>query len=169
MDIEAIKEELSITYLHAICTKAGIDFELPRHDEDSTDAIIKRKVTLTNGSEYESLIRVQLKATSSRSQYSEDETVIRYKLKIKNYNDLSRNSTTPILLALLLLPENQDEWIQWTEETLLLKGRMYWACFRGEAASNNVSSINVTIDKNQVVNPDALLALLQRTAEDMVL
>lgn len=169
MDIETIKEELSITYLHAICTKEGIDFELPRHDEDSTDAIIKRKVTLTNGSEYESLIRVQLKATSSRSQYSEDETTIRYKLKIKNYNDLCRNSTTPIILALLILPENQEEWIQWTEETLLLKGRMYWASFRGEAASNNVSSINVTIDKNQVVNPDALLALLQRTAEDMVL
>ncbi|MBQ6743523.1 MAG: DUF4365 domain-containing protein [Acidaminococcaceae bacterium] len=168
MDIEAIKEELSISYLHAVCTKEGIAFELIRHDEDSTDAIIKRKISLTNGAEYESLIRVQLKATSSISQYSEDENTIRYKLKIKNYNDLRRNSTVPIILALLVLPENQDEWLHWTEQTLLLKGRMYWVCFKGADESDNVSTITVTIDKKQIVNPDALLALLQSTAEETV-
>lgn len=168
MDIEAIKEELSISYLHAVCTKEGITFELPRHDEDSSDVILRRKVLLRNGSEYESLIRVQLKATSSLSQYSEDENTIRYKLKIKNYNDLRRNSTTPIILALLILPENEDEWIHWTEQTLLLKGRMYWACFKGADESDNVSNITVTIDKKQIVNPDALLALLHGTAEEMV-
>ncbi len=40
------KEDLHISYISAICASADIQFDLQRHDEDSTDAIIKKIVIL---------------------------------------------------------------------------------------------------------------------------
>lgn len=68
MDIEKVKEELSICYLNAIAAVNGIALEQIRHDEDSTDVILKKTVKLSDGTPFNSQIRVQLKSTSSPSQ-----------------------------------------------------------------------------------------------------
>lgn len=36
------KEDLSISFICALCANAGIDYEICRHDQDSTDGIIKK-------------------------------------------------------------------------------------------------------------------------------
>lgn len=161
------KEELSIVFLSTLCTIAGITFESQKHDDDSTDAIIKKQITLNDGRKCEVLLRVQLKATSSESQYTEDEDTISYTLKVKNYNDLKLPATTPIILALLILPANSDEWVQWTQDDLMIKGRMYWKSFDNAIETKNTDTITVRIDKNQFVSSEALLQLLQRIAEEV--
>ena len=75
MDDAQIKEELSISYLSAICARAGITYETRKHDEDSTDAIINKIIDLDNEQKYNSCLRIQLKCTSSETQFSEDDSI----------------------------------------------------------------------------------------------
>jgi len=167
MDISSKKEELSIAYISALCAVAGISFDRQFHDDDSTDATIKKLVTLPDGRKCEAILRVQLKSTSSTTQYKEDDSTVTYVLKAKNYNDLRTASTTPIILALLILPENEDEWLTWTHEELMIKGRMYWQSFDKAPETENKSSVSVMIPKENYLNSDRLIELLQRVADEV--
>lgn len=76
-------------------------------------------------------------------------------------------STTPIVLALLILPENEDEWLIWTQEDLMLKGRMYWKSFIDSPEIENINNITISIPKANYLNADTLLELLQNAAEGL--
>lgn len=160
------KEDIHISYISAVCASAGISFDLQRHDGDSTDGIMKKILTLEDGSKYMSAVRIQLKCTSSKSQYKDNGDVIKYSLKVKNYNDLCTKCTTPIILGLLVLPEDENMWVKWTEEELLIRGCMYWAEFSEKNTSDNSESIRITIDKKNVVNKDTLLNILEKIAKE---
>ncbi|WP_051212886.1 DUF4365 domain-containing protein [Butyrivibrio fibrisolvens] len=149
MDIEHIKEDLSICYLKTIAVVNGIALEEFRHDEDSTDVVLKKILELSGGQKFNSQISVQLKSTSSLSQYVMGPQEITYKLKVKNYNDLCANSAMPSILGLFILPENTDEWVNWDEEELLLKGQMFWISLQGKAVSTNIGSVSVKIPKSK--------------------
>ena len=160
------KEDIHISYISAVCASAGISFDLQRHDNDSTDGIIKKLIKLPNGSKYMSSLRIQLKCTSSKSQYTDDGTILKYSLKVKNYNDLCMRCTTPIILGVLVLPEEEETWVQWSEKDLLINGSMYWAEFTGEQPSQNTSTVTVSIDKKNVINKDTLLNILEEIAKE---
>lgn len=160
------KEDLSISYISALAANAGIYYETQRHDEDSTDGILKQTVDLVDGGFYTAELHVQLKATSSSSQYSERKDSITYQLKSKNYNDLCRARTAPIILALLILPKESNEWTKWTPTELMLKGSMYWASFKGYQRTSNVNSIAVNILKSQRINVNELKRLMEIVAKE---
>ena len=136
------KEDIHISYLSAVCASASVSFDLQRHDDDSTDGIMKKLITLDDGTKYMSSLRIQLKCTSSVSQYTDDEEILHYKLKVKNFNDLCTRCTTPIILGLLVLPEDEDTWVKWSEKDLLINGCMYWADFSNESPSDNKYTVN---------------------------
>lgn len=166
MDTEKIKEDLSICYLKTIAAVNGIALERIEHDEDSIDVIIKKLVCLQSGGKFNSQISVQLKATSSVSQYSIGETEISYVLKVKNYNDLCAPASMPSILALLILPAKEDEWIAWSPEELMIKGKMFWISFQGDEESKNVGNITVKIPKENVLSATTIEALIERVAEE---
>lgn len=166
MQKSQIKEDISICYISALCAYAGIAYEFIRHDDDSTDGILKKRVNLDGGRKYDAEIRVQLKCTSSASVYTDCGNSITYRLKVKNYNDLCLPSTTPVILGLLVLPEDEKEWINWSEEELLIRGCMYWTEFSAESPSDNVGTISVKLDKNNVVNSEMLNEILERVAKE---
>ncbi len=89
-----------------------------------------------------------------------------FQLKAKNYNDLCLPSTTPIVLGLLILPENEQLWIHWTEEELLLRGCMYWAEFSKEAESVNEGTVSVKISKKNMLHAESRLEILERIAKE---
>ena len=39
MQVSKRKEDISISYISALCAYAGIAYEIVRHDDDSTDGI----------------------------------------------------------------------------------------------------------------------------------
>ena len=166
MQVTKIKEDISISYISALCSFAGIAYEIVRHDDDGTDGTLRKRVLLDNNRKYDAELRIQLKCTSALSQYTDCGDVLTYKLKVKNYNDLCLPSTTPIILGLLVLPENEEEWLLWSEEELLIKGCMYWAEFSGSSESENTSSITVSIDKKQVLNVETLNQILEKIARE---
>lgn len=107
-----------------------------------------------------------MKCTSSPLQYKDKGNIITYKLKAKNYNDLCLPATTPIMLGLLILPEDEKIWLHWTREELMLKGCLYWAEFSGKVASVNEGTVNVKIDKKNVVNTETLQGILEAIARE---
>lgn len=166
MQITKRKEDISISYISALCAHAGIAYEITRHDADSTDGILKKTITLDGQRKYNAELRIQLKCTSSVSQYAEKDDAITYKLKVKNYNDLCLPATSPLILGLLVLPEKDEEWLSWSREELLLKGCMYWAEFSGEQESSNIGTVSVRIEKKNVLNTEMLLLILEKVARE---
>lgn len=167
MDKEKIKEDLSICYLKTIAAVNGIALERIEHDEDSVDVIIKKLVYRDNGKpKFNSQISVQLKATSSASQYTINEADISYVLKVKNYNDLCTPASMPSVLALLILPEIEEEWIGWTPDELMINGKMYWLSLRDQETSNNSASVTVKIPKNNILNNVTIEKLIEKVAEE---
>ena len=166
MQITQIKEDISISYISALCASAGISYDIIRHDDDSTDGILKKQIFREDGCRYNAELRVQLKCTSSTSQYTDNGNTITYRLKAKNYNDLCSLSTTPIILGLLVLPEDRNEWVKWSPEELLLKGCMYWASFSGQSESENTGTVSISIDKANVINNFTLCDILDKIARE---
>lgn len=160
------KEDLHVSYISALCASAGISYDVQNHDDDSTDGIIKKRITLSDGCFRDSLCRIQLKCTSSTSQYEDKGNYISYRLKVKNYNDLCTKSVTPIILGVLVLPEDEKSWVHWSTAELLIRGCMYWAEFSTCNPSDNVGSVSVKLDKSQVLNQESLLAILEKIAKE---
>ncbi len=137
MDIEKIKEDLSICYLKTIAAVNGIAVERIEHDEDSVDVIVKKVINTDQNMLFNSQISVQLKSTSSKSQYSISKKEVSYILKVKNYNDLCMPASMPSILELLILPEEKDEWTKWTPDELIIRGKMFWLSLQDKEVSAN--------------------------------
>lgn len=160
------KEDISISYISALCAYGGIAYDTIRHDDDSTDGTLRKRISLDNNRRFDAELRIQLKCTSSTSQYADKDDSLTYKLKAKNYNDLCLESTTPIILGLLVLPEEEATWLSWTSEELLIRGTMYWAEFSSQDITNNSGTVNVKIDKKNVINVDTLNEILEKIARE---
>ena len=142
----------------------GIALEQFQHDEDSIDVVIKKVIELECGSKFNAQISIQLKSTSSTSQYTMGEQVITYRLKVKNYNDLCAASAMPSMLVLFILPEDTNAWINWNEEELMLRGQMFWLSLQNEVRSNNLDSVSIKIPKANRLNKDSIEGLLYKVA-----
>ena len=169
MDDSKKKEQLSIAYISAVCAKAGVLFNTSKNDEDSMDATLSLNLILDDGSTYSSRIAVQLKSTSSLTQYSEDNNHIRYKLAVKNYNDLCRRSSFPQFLFLLILPEDEGLWLKWSEEELILRGRMYWQHFEPGNKTDNSDRVTVTLPKRNAISIDSIVELMKMVAMEEII
>ena len=169
MDIEKIKEDLSICYLKTIAAVRRIAVERIEHDEDSVDVVIKKVLNIDKNVSFNSQISVQLKATSSKSQYGIGKQEISYKLKVKNYNDLCMPATMPSMLALLILPEEMEEWTKWTPDELMIKGKMFWLSLQNQEVSNNKDNVTVKIPKENILNADTIENLIKKAAEEGIL
>lgn len=160
------KEDIHISYILAVCASAGVSFDLQRHDDDSTDGIMKKRIVLADGTRFDSSVRIQLKCTSSKSQYSDEGNCLKYTLKVKNYNDLCTKCTTPIILGLLVLPKNENAWVKWSEKELLINGCMYWTEFSKEKQSENNNTVSVLFDKKNVINQNTVIEILEKIAKE---
>lgn len=169
MDIEKIKEDLSICYLKTIAAVRRIAVERIEHDEDSVDVVIKKVLNIDKNVSFNSQISVQLKATSSKSQYRIGKQEISYKLKVKNYNDLCMPATMPSMLALLILPEEMEEWTKWTPDELMIKGKMFWLSLQNQKVSDNKDNVTVKIPKENILNADTIENLIKKAAEEGIL
>ena len=162
MDKQKKEEYLSIAYLRTIAAEAGVLFSIDPEDSDSVDVHLKKHI---DEIDFDATIGIQLKATSSRNNYTEDEEYIHYKLKTKNYNDLRRLASEDKYLALLILPEDENDWIDQKIEELIIRRIMYWVSLKGFPLSNNNSTTTIKIPKIQVLSKDSLLELIKNGLE----
>jgi hypothetical protein len=131
----------SEAHVQAVCAAAGYAFEVDRIDLHSVDGTIKGRHGLAR-------LDAQIKCTSSLAPAA---SYIAYPLDVNNYNDLADPvSTRPIILILVLAPRLISDWINQSEEEMLMRKCAYWAWLQGEPSSNNRSSRTIHIQRTQV-------------------
>jgi len=155
-------EELSISYLNAVAASANIAVERETHDEDGVDGKIKKDFLYEN-KRFKSSINYQLKATSQPIR--EQNGILHYPLKMKNYNDLRASSTVPQLLFLFIMPRKKEEWVEQDTEALKLKKCMYWCNLADEPEIPNQETVTISVPMNQIVRAEELERLLRSVAE----
>jgi len=150
------KEDLSRAYLRAASAIAEISYEKNERDHDGSDVTLKKLIEI-DGNKVWASIDVQLKSTSSSSQYAIDNGYIKYALKGKNYNDLLMKRNTRLLLMLMILPSDKNDWTSFTAEEMILRKCMYWTYVEGsESPVKPESSKTISIPLENLVNPESL-------------
>jgi hypothetical protein len=144
-----VKQELSFIYAHTVATKIGYSFERRMIDRDSIDAEIQgRGVIDPEAVRSSPQLGLQLKATSKKCHGNR----IPFQLSIKNYNDLRAQTMVPRILMLLILPEDENEWIGWSRDELIIKAQAYWTCLRGREFYAGLESKTVHVIPNSSEN-----------------
>ena len=148
-------EQLSLAHVRAIAADAGYQVASPEPDTDSVYGILMARTGRR------ARIEFQAKATS-QDVLSGD--VIRFRLPVKNYNDLRIETWTPRILVVVLMPNETDhiQRLSQTQSELCLRYCGYWLCLTGEEERTNTSTVTVTIPTTQIFNKTQLNALMAR-------
>lgn len=160
VDLNIQKEEFSYAYLYAVISAAGYSFQKSSRPTDVGGIDIIISGIETEYSLYPPRLEIQVKSTSTDVV---SEELIRYPLKLKNYNELRKSKTlSPRLLIVVLIPENPNSWIQQSEAELCLRHCAYWMLLQGMPETPNTDNITIYIPRQQIFTIDTLKTLMQR-------
>ncbi len=152
-----IKQEISLIYLHTLATRWSYSFELTRVDMDSVDATIcaKGKISGSRGILRSPRIELQLKATEQECH----QEIISFSISKKNYDDLRQTTMVPRILVVLFLPVGMD-WFAFDQEKIEIYGKAFWKSLRGEAESENKTSVTIHFSQVQRLNEETIQQLM---------
>lgn len=150
------KEALSRVYVKALAARAGYATSVPEPDRDSVDLRIQ------TGGPGRPALDLQLKATANLAEPQGG--LLRYRLSIKNYRDLSDETQTPRLLVVLELPNDESSWMTVTSEELVIRRRAYWLSLQqNHEEVVNQSTITVRIPERNVLDVQTLRDLMEQS------
>ena len=159
-----IKEELSLAYVRAIASRAGFSIEEIRKDRDSVDLKVCARGLLAEDAVLTSPeLAIQLKATVLEPLPTDEFSFV---LPRKNYDDLSAPSLVPRILVVFVLPEDEQQWLTHTEESLILRRCAYWRSLRGAPPTPNETSQTIRMSRGQTFDLDTLRGLLRKVARE---
>lgn len=164
--IQRIEEELSLAYASVVIAKAGgvVVGEIRR---DYGVDISVRRIKSRNGkpTDVGAVFDCQLKASINWSLESSN---VVYDLEAEAYNKLAwrrSESSTPCILVVLCLPRDESEWVNLSEEELLLRKCCYWTYIDGAPVANK-RSVRIRIARNQLFTPEEVGSLVARIEQE---
>jgi hypothetical protein len=153
------KQQLSVAYVHAVAARAGYACQATIVDDDSVDVTIaakgrvhERSVTLLPR------LEVQLKA-SSQNILRDDH--ITFPLPIKNYEELRCETMVPRLLIVFLLPDDQHDWLELTEEQMITRRCAYWRSLVGMPNTKNKTNVTVHLPRTNCLTVESLRTVME--------
>ena len=155
LDPNDIEEGLSRAYVKAIAAHAG--YQTAESDFDKTGI----DLTIEAGGKMRPKIDVQLKA--SYAHQPESDGSIKYPLKRRNYDLLIEATQTPRMLVFLCLPTEQKDWLEVTTASLILRKCAFWMSLKGLPATQNASTVTITIPAQNVFNVESLRDLMEKS------
>ena len=140
---------------------AGFVLAKPEVDRDSVDFTVSAGQTAATPRRPR--LDVQLKCTAQMVVRGDG---VFFPLSVKNYDDLrSTELVVPRALMVVVVPEDLGDWIEQTEEALLLRRCGYWRSLRGEPDLPNEETVTVRLPRAQRLTPQALGEIM-RTVND---
>jgi hypothetical protein len=95
--------------------------------------------------------------------------MIKFDLDVPGYNSLrSTQIQAPQLLVVLILPQDETEWLVADERSLAFKKCAFWSNLYGEPAVQNTSTVRVSLPRQQMFHPNALRDLMQRAHQKAI-
>lgn len=164
------QEQLSRAYVNAVTARAGHIFEPTTSVDYGVDGSLIH-VKIRDGRRIPSghTIDVQIKATTT---WAERDDRIIYDLESKTYNDLIDRFNTPhgtsLILVVLCLPADEEEWLLVSHEQLTLKRSCYWCCL-SETPTNNEQTKRIEIPKDNLFDCAEINRLLQKVVDGEVI
>jgi hypothetical protein len=124
-----------------------------------------REIALVDGRYQDTSVQIdlQMRATTRAGM---TETALVYDLDINAYNKLRTFSAgVPRVLVVLVLPEDDSEWLSQSPDQLSIRHCAYWLSLEGAPPSKASRSVRVMISLGNVFSPEAVRTLLQRARE----
>jgi hypothetical protein len=87
---------------------------------------------------------------------------IAFPLPIKNYDDLRVETITARILIVLVMPENEVEWLECSQDALSLRRCAYWHTLLREPETINSTTITVYLPRSQMFTRGSLAAMMRR-------
>ena len=163
MDINAQKEEFSYGYLQLLGAKAGLEVTKSgrQTDNQKIDLHIIHSGKISNI--YTPRFDAQVKCTHKENI---DNGYFKYDLDIETYDRL-RNiyHDVPIFLIVLLVPKDINNWVQITQEKLVVKKCAYYISLKGFPKSTNTKTVRIKIPIKNLVTPSSLNDIITDIAE----
>lgn len=149
------KEEISKAYVAALAAKCGLKLGHWSQDSGGVDLTLGAGSPVGAGTLARPKLDVQLKCTSDASKEKADH--VSWQLTRDRYNILCQDSSTPIILVLVMLPEREEEWIEHSADALILRKCAWWVWLQGQRMlEEHEASIHIKIPKKQIFSPSAL-------------
>ncbi|WP_238601137.1 DUF4365 domain-containing protein [Xanthomonas arboricola] len=162
MDPQKQKEEFQHAYVCALAAHAGLNRANFSVDDDSIDVTFQARGDFGPGRLRSPMIQVQLKCSS---QDLISDGIIKYPLKIKNYNDLrGEDLVVPRYLAVLLVPEDLDQWLADHDDHISLFKSCHWLSLRNHGPTANETTVTVDIPLAQRLTSATLLQMMNRAS-----
>lgn len=167
---EHTKEGLSRAYVQAVGALAGAIVSLNDRGHDYGIDGSFHQVSILHGNRVESgsTLDFQLKATT---RITVQEDFIQYQLDSDTINCLASRAkklrATPVILIILSLPTQPEEWLQLSEKELILKNCCYWA--RISSFTSNVYTATQKISRSQLFTPEKLSVLLEEISNEVLI
>ncbi len=156
MDPNTKKERFSLAYINAVATHADCEVIEPKVDRRSVDGILKRaRISETIG--------FQAKSTS-RGVMSSDGHAVHFPLLMRDYDNL-RVEKHPFILIVVLLPDDQTEWLTQNDDKLCLRHCGYWLSSVGHHPVPNRNSVTVRIPTANVFSSAQLTDMMDKVAK----
>ena len=158
MHLNTRKERFSLAYINAVAARTGVVVSEPPVDQSSIDG------TLMADFGRSTQINFQAKA-SSRDVMREDH--VHFPLPRKNYDDLRRIGTVPLILIVVVLPgDNVESWLNQSEDELCMRRCGYWLSLEDREDAGNVSTVTVHVPRRNVFDSGQLTELMGKAARD---
>jgi hypothetical protein len=159
-----IESELSYAYLHAVASRAGFECTVAGRHSDGAgiDAVLRIRELFGEDSFLTNFtIDVQLKATIAEPSLRDGR--YSFSLDIEHYDKLrSTSHAAALLLVVLFLPADAEEWLVHSEDRLIARRCAYWVSLRNAPPSANATSQTVYIPKENCLSVGTLRSLAAR-------
>ena len=163
MDTNTKKEEFSYGYLKMIGAKSGLAIENHGRSIDNQGIDIQIVYAGEIENVHTARIDAQVKCTS---QDIEKENCINFSLDIKTYKTLINNFVyVPIILIVVLVPKDLEDWIDIDNERTISKKCAYWISLKNFPSTNNQKNIKVKIPKTNRITPESLSNIIKQEAK----
>jgi hypothetical protein len=157
------QEALSRTYVRGIAAMAGLTVSEPENDYGIDMSLRAITIRGRRRRDVGPQLDMQLRATTRASR---GDTHLAYDLDVVNYDDL-RDDTDPArrILVVLVMPEDESQWLSQSPRELVLRHCAYWISLRGSPATTATKTVRVFIPLGNVFSVEAVQGIMQRLRE----
>ncbi len=153
------QEALCRAYVQAVAELAGVATSVPVPDygvDLSLREIVQRGQRHLDG---RLQLDLQLRSTT-RAHLTEAH--VGHDLDVPTHDFLRELSSVCCLLVVLVLPDEEAQWLSQSIEELVLRRCAYWCSLRGADPARTVSSVRISIPRSQVFSVQAVQEMLNR-------
>jgi hypothetical protein len=156
------QEALCRAYVQAVAALAGVATSTPSPDYGIDLSL--RSIEPKGEQRADAGVQLDLQLRSTTRTHRSD-TEVKYDLDVRTYEFLRAIRPIPRILVVLVLPEDEDQWLSQSLEELVVRHCAYWISLRGAVPTTASSSVRIALPRGQVFSVQAVQSLMSRLAQ----